>query len=147
MLRNGLKYNDWELEKVYETSSRTVTEADIAIFAGLSGDYNQLHTDAVFAASTPYGERIAHGALVFSMSTGLVDHSGLISGTVVGFLGASMKWLAPVKAGDTITVHMIPISKRLTKNPDRGIVNLKVNVINQNGAVCCEQVWDVMVRA
>ena len=143
----GLKFNDWEVDKVYETGARTVTEADIGIFAGLSGDYNQLHTDAVFAASTPYGGRIAHGALVFSISTGLVDHSGLIDGTVIGFLGANIKWVAPVKANDTIYVRLTPVSKRISKNPSRGIIDMKVEVVKDNEVVACDQEWTLMVKA
>ena len=140
----GKRYGEWVIGEVYETGRRTVTETDIVNFAGLSGDYNQLHTDAVFAESTPYGGRIAYGALVFSITTGLVDHSGLIAGTVIGFLVASMSWSAPVKAGDTISVKITPINKKLTKNPGRGIVTLKLQVVNQNDKVTCEQEWTVM---
>ena len=131
----GKRYGEWVIGEVYETGRRTVTETDIVNFAGLSGDYNQLHTDAVFAESTPYGGRIAFGALVYS---------GLIAGTVIGFLGASMSWSAPVKAGDTISVKITPINKKLTKNPGRGIVTLKLQVVNQNDKVTCEQEWTVM---
>lgn len=143
----GKKYGDWELNAVYETGRRTVTESDIATFAGLSGDYNQLHTDAVFAASTPYGKRIAHGALTFAISTGLMDHSGMIDGTVIGFLSANLKWAAPVFAGDTISLKVAPISKKPTKNPSRGVVVLKIEVENQNGQIVSEQEWTLMVAA
>ena len=108
----GKRYGEWVIGEVYETGRRTVTETDIVNFAGLSGDYNQLHTDAVFAESTPYGGRIAHGTLVFSIITGLVDHSGLIDGTVIGFLGASMSWSDPVKA-DLITTQYAQYMKNL----------------------------------
>ena len=71
MAARGLRFNDWVIGQTYETARRTVNQADIGTFAGLSGDFNALHTDAVFAAnSTPFGERIAHGMLVASMSTG-----------------------------------------------------------------------------
>lgn len=143
----GKKYGDWEVDKVYETGRRTVTESDIATFAGLSGDYNQLHTDAVFAESTPYGKRIAHGALTFAISTGLMDHSGMIDGTVIGFLGANVKWMAPVFAGDTIGLKVTPIRKNTTKNPARGVVVLKIEVENQNHQIVSEQEWTLMVTA
>ena len=123
----GKKYDEWIIGEVYETGRRTVTETDIVNFAGLSGDYNQLHTDEVFAESTPYGGRIAHGALVFSMTTGLVDHSGLIDGTVI-----------------TISARITPISKKMTKNPGRGIVTLKLQIVNQREEVTCEQEWTIM---
>lgn len=142
----GKRYDDWVIGQVYETGRRTVTEADIVMFAGLSGDYNQLHTDAVFAAETPYGEKIAHGALVFAISTGLMDHSGMIDGVVIGFLEAKMKWVAPVKAGDTISLKVCPVDKKMTKNPERGIVVLKLEVVNQLEKVVCEQEWTSMIR-
>lgn len=146
-MSRGLYYNDWEIDKVYETSSRTVTEADIAIFAGLSGDYNPLHTDAVFAESTPYKTRIAHGALIFAITTGLWDHSGWADGTAVGLLGVNVKFPAPTRAGDTIHVKLVPIEKRLTKNPSRGIVKMQLQVINQEGTIVSEQIWDYMCKA
>ena len=143
----GKKYGDWNLNQVYETGRRTVTESDIATFAGLSGDYNQLHTDAVFAESTPYGKRIAHGALTFAISTGLMDHSGMIDGTVIGFLNANVKWMSPVFAGDTICLKVTPIHKKTTKNPSRGVVVLKIEVVNQNNQTVSEQEWTLMVAA
>lgn len=141
----GIKFNDWIIDKTYETARRTITESDIISFAGLSGDFNALHTDAVFAKSTPFGTNIAHGALVFSISTGLVDHAGFIDGTILAFLEANVKWPAPVKAGDTIQVQLIPIEKKMTSNPKRGIVTYKVNVVNQENIVVCDQRWSLMV--
>ena len=143
----GKKYGDWVIGETYETSSRTVTESDIVSFAGLSGDFNQLHTDAEFAGKTVHKERIAHGALIFSISTGLVDHSGLIEGDVIGFLEADVKWPAPTKIGDTIHVNMTAVEKKLTKNPSRGIVTLKVQTVNQKDVVVCDQVWTIMFAA
>lgn len=141
----GKRYNDWIINETYETARRTVTESDINRFAGLSGDFNALHTDAVFAKSTPFGTNIAHGALVFSISTGLLDHSGLIDGTVIAFLGADIKWPAPVKAGDTIQALITPIEKKLTSNTKRGVITYKINVVNQENVVVCEQKWSLMV--
>jgi len=141
----GKRFNDWIINETYETARRTVTESDINRFAGLSGDFNALHTDAVFAESTPFGTTIAHGALIFSMSTGLVDHAGFIDGTILAFLEANMKWPAPVKSGDTIQVNITPIEKKLTSNPKRGVVTYKVNVINQKNVIVCEQKWSLMV--
>ena len=74
----GKKYDQWVIGETYETARRTVTETDIIIFAGISGDFNPLHTDLEFAKTTPYKTRIAHGALILSISTGLVDHACLL---------------------------------------------------------------------
>lgn len=145
MASRGLKFNDWVIDKTYETARRTVTESDINRFAGLSGDFNALHTDATFAKTTPFGTNIAHGALIFSIATGLVDHSGIIDGTILAFLEANVKWPAPVKAGDTIQVQVTPIEKKLTKNPKRGVITYKVNVVNQENVVVSEEKWSLMV--
>ena len=144
-MARGKRYNDWIIGETLKTSGRTVTESDVTRFAGLSGDYNQLHTDAEFAkANTPYGERIAHGALTFSIATGLMDHSGMIEGVVVGFLGANLKWPAPVLFGDTIHLEVTAFDKKPTKNPKRGIVTLSVKVVNQNDVVVGDEEWTVM---
>ena len=81
----GRYFEEFEVGYANESAGRTVTEADVVQFAGLSGDYNQLHTDAQFAATTPYGERIAHGLLGLSMATGLASRSGFIEGTAQAF--------------------------------------------------------------
>jgi acyl dehydratase len=100
-----LYFEDVEVGLRFETLSRTVTEADLVAFAGVSGDFNPLHTDAVYAAGTIYGERIAHGALVLSLATGLRQRTGLFDGTLMGLLEIrSWRFLAPVLVGDTIRV-------------------------------------------
>ena len=137
----AMKYEDWTVGESFDTPRRTVTEADIVNFAGISGDFNSVHMDDVFGKSTAYGGRIAHGALVFSISTGLCYAAGIIEGVNMVFLGAELKWTAPVRANDTIFVRLTPYEKRLTKNPARGIIKAKVQVINQEGAVAMDMDW------
>ena len=109
--------------------SRTITEAHIVNFAGLSGDMNPIHVDAEYAKQSMFGERIAHGMLV----------AGLIS-TVVGmqlpgpnsiYLGQDLKFVAPVKIGDTVTVVVTVTEKR----DDKRIIKLRTTVSNQRGEV------------
>lgn len=145
MEKRGLHYDQWEIGGRYETAARTVTEADIVSFAGLSGDFNPLHTDETYAKGTAYGGRIAHGALTFAITTGLVNQSGITDGVVVGFLGVNVKWTAPVNAGDTIHVVAMPKEKHLTKNGNHGIVTLNIEVYNQNGILVSPQEWSLMV--
>jgi acyl dehydratase len=71
MMGTGQYYEEFEIGDTHVSQGRTITEADVATFAGLSGDYNPLHTDAEFAKTTIFGERIAHGMLTVAMSTGL----------------------------------------------------------------------------
>jgi acyl dehydratase len=98
-----LYFEDFQVGQRFTTPARTVTEADIANFAGVSGDFNPIHTDAEFARSTPFGERIAHGLLVLSMLTGLRQRSGHFEGTIVAWLEIrNYRFLKPVFIGDTV---------------------------------------------
>ena len=143
----GKTFDAWTVGESYTTAARTVTESDIVAFAGLSGDFNPLHTDEEYAKKTVHGTRIAHGALTFAMATGLVNQSGLTDGTVIGFLGADVKWTAVVKPGDTIQVVMEPVEKRLAKQGDQGIVKIRLSVVNQAAVVVSEQFWTLLVIA
>jgi acyl dehydratase len=131
-----LYFEDVEVGFRFETPRRTVTEADLAAFAGVSGDFNPLHTDAVFAADSIYGERIAHGALVLSITTGLRQRVGLFDGTLMGLLEIrGWRFAAPVLIGDTIRVVCEITELRETSRPDRGIMVQKIEVIKQDETV------------
>jgi acyl dehydratase len=131
----------------FETPRRTVTEADLVAFAGVSGDYNPLHTDAVFAAETIYGERIAHGALVLALATGLRQRVGLFDGTLMGLLEIrSWRFLAPVVIGDTIRVANEITELRPTSKEDRGLMVQRIQVINQDETVAAEGEFVVLLR-
>jgi Acyl dehydratase len=149
MSRNvrGKTFAEWTVGEAYKTAARTVTESDIVAFAGLSGDFNPLHTDEEYAKRTVHGTRIAHGALTFAIATGLVNQSGLTDGTVIGFLGADVKWTAVVRPGDTIHVTMEPLEKRLAKQGGQGIVKLKLSVLNQANVIVSELLWTLLVVA
>jgi acyl dehydratase len=131
-----LYFEDVEVGFRFETPARTVTEADLVAFAGVSGDFNPLHTDGVFAAGSIYGERIAHGALVVSLATGLRQRVGLFDGTLMGLLEIrSWRFLAPVRIGDTIHVVSEVTELRETSKPDRGIMVQRIDVVDQHDAV------------
>jgi acyl dehydratase len=143
---NPLYYEDFEIGREYATSSRTVTEADIVAFAGLSGDFNRLHVDEEYAKQTVFGARIAHGLLGLSIASGLMTQTRMMEGTVVAFLGLTWNFKGAVKIGDTITVRLRVADKRETSKPDRGIVRLAVSVINQRGEVVQEGENTLMVK-
>lgn len=137
-------WDDIEVGEEYESPGRTVTEADIVMFAGLSGDYNVLHTDAEFMKASIFGERIAHGLL------GLVIQSGLLTRAMqpyatVAFGGLRWKFKAPIKIGDTIHVRARVTAKKETK-ADRGLVTLTRTVLNQRGEVVQEGETDLLVE-
>ena len=131
-----LYFEDVEVGFRFETPSRTVTDADLVAFAGVSGDFNPLHTDAVFAAGSIFGGRIAHGALVLSLATGLRQRVGLFDGTLMGLLEIrSWRFVTPVRIGDTIRVVTEVVELRPTSKPDRGVMVQRVEVWNQDDAV------------
>jgi acyl dehydratase len=115
---------------------RTVTEADIVNFAGISGDFNPLHTDAVFAAGTAFGERVAHGALVLAIATGLRQQMGLFEGTLKALVEIrAWRFVAPVFAGDTLHATTTISAARETTKGDSGLISQRVEVINQRDEV------------
>ena len=117
------------------TPSRTVTEADIAAFAGLTGDFNPLHTDEEFAKTTIFGSRIAHGMLTLSFLIGLVSRLGVLDGTVVAFMGINeLRFKEPVRAGDTIHGEMTVQRTRVLGGRGAGIVAVELVAINQKVA-------------
>lgn len=141
---NRRYFEEIEVGEEYLSPGRTVTEADIVIFAGLSGDYNVLHTDAEFMKSSIFGERIAHGLLGLAIQSGLLTRAMRPYATLA-FLGLRWKFKGPIKIGDTIKVRARVISKKETSKPDRGIVTLERQVINQKGEVVQEGETDLTV--
>lgn len=138
----------WEdVEEGMEVASpaRTMTEADIVNFAGLSGDFNIIHTDAEFSKGTPFGQRIAHGLLGLSIASGLVARNpGAEQHRLVAFLGMTWDFRNPILIGDTIHVVQRVASKRPIKQPGLGIVVYDAKVVNQRGEVCQEGEWKVL---
>lgn len=142
----GLTYEEFELGAIYNTQARTVTEADVVNFAGLSGDFNPLHTNAEAAKNTPFGERIAHGMLTVAMSTGMANMTGLMAGTTIALMEQNIQYKGAVKFGDTVRLQMEVIEKRETSKPDRGIVKLAARVLNQRDELVVDMVWTQLMK-
>ena len=143
----GLLFEDAELGLTFTSPARTITEADLTSFSGLSGDYNALHTDAEYMKSTQFGERIAHGALILSIVTGLRARTGRFDDTIIAFAEIrSWRFKAPVFIGDTIHTNNEVVEKRETSKPDRGIVVQRVAVINQRGETVQEGEMVTLVK-
>lgn len=143
----GMYWEEWELGAEFESPARTVTEADIVHFAGISGDYNPLHIDEEFAKKTQFGTRIAHGPLVYAISAGLLFQLHLYDDTLIAFLGFdSLKFTKPVKAGDTIRAKIKVLEKRETKDPGRGVMKRELLVTNQRGEVVQEGIQAFLLK-
>lgn len=142
----GLYFEELEVGKKFVTPKRTITEADITIFAGFSGDFNPIHTDNEFAKTTQFGGRILHGPAGFAIATGLESRLGFKEGTAIAFLGMTWDLKAPILPGDTIHVVETITNKRETSKKDRGIVFFHVELVNQREEVCQEGEWKVMMK-
>ncbi|MEE2745521.1 MAG: MaoC/PaaZ C-terminal domain-containing protein [Pseudomonadota bacterium] len=143
----GLYWEEWEIGGEFFSSARTITEADIVNFAGISGDYNPLHIDEEFCKNTQFGTRIAHGPLVYSIAAGLLFQLHLYDDTLIAFLGFdSLKFLLPVKIGDTIRVRIEVLEKRETSKSDRGIMKRLLQVLNQKDEVVQEGVQAFLLK-
>ena len=117
------------------SAARTVTETDIVNFAGLSGDYNVIHTDALSARKSPFKHRIAHGLLVLSIGSGLFTTSDLnlaIRANVLALIEIKCRFLKPVFIGDTIHADAVIVDKKETSNPEHGIIIMERTIFNQD---------------
>jgi len=124
--------DDFNVGDIYTTSSITVTEAHLVNWAGLTMDFYPLHMDKEYASKTTFGERIAHGPLIFAMAVGLVGMAGFAGDSAIAWLGVdNMKMLAPCRIGDTITVVVEVIDKQDTSKPEKGIQVWRYSVKNQ----------------
>ena len=144
-LARGLWFEDFELGRVIESARRTVTEADIVAFAGLSGDFNPLHTDDVYARRTPFRGRIAHGLLVQSIASGLANQTGVFDGTIAALAEMVIRYRAPVRPGDTIRIRLTVTSKESEPSPRRGWVRFETLVSNQTDEVVIEGEWNTIL--
>src|SRR5438309_2322318 len=126
-------FDDIQVGEEYESPGRTVTETDIVLFAGLSGDYNVLHTDAEFMKQSIFGERIAHGLLGLAIQAGLFTRATQAYATLA-FVGLRWKFKGPIKIGDTIRLRA-KVTANETSKPDRGLVTVERTVVNQRGEV------------
>lgn len=128
------RFAEIEVGDDLETAGRTITEADVTNFAGVSGDFNHLHTDAELMKRSKFGERIAHGALVFSVATGLLWQARERPLHVVAFYGVDrLRFVAPVFVGDTIGVRTEVVEKEPREHPvATGVVRYRTTVSNQD---------------
>jgi acyl dehydratase len=128
------------------TAGRTITEADIVNFAGLSGDFNQIHTDAEFSKNTPFGQRIAHGLLGVAIVSGMAAQTGVMEGTVIAFREIkNWKFIKNILIGDTIHAVMEVKSTKELRRVGAGSVDIEISVKNQSDEVLMRGTWTVLM--
>jgi acyl dehydratase len=140
-------FEDFTVGDRFETPARTVTESDVMLYAGISGDFNPLHTDAESAKQGPFGQRIAHGPLGFTILMGLLGRLGQLDGTAVAMLGINdWRFTAPIFFGDTVHGVVTVQELRESRDPSRGIMVRRVELLKQTGEVVQHGLLPVMVK-
>ncbi|TFH38132.1 MAG: dehydratase [Anaerolineales bacterium] len=144
----GLYFEQFEVGEKVTSPGRTITEADLIIFAGTSGDFNSIHTDAVYAASTPFGARVAHGVLGLAIASGLAVRTGVMEGTIMAFREIlEWKFSQPIFIGDTIHITLEAIEKNPLPRLGGGAITLSIDVRNQEDASVMRGKWVVLVKS
>ena len=134
----GRTFDEFVIDEEIVSGGRTVTEADVVNFACLSGDFQPEHVNEEHARKGPLGARIAHGLLVLSMATGLLNQTGAFEGTSIAILEFTVRFLKAVKFGDTIRAIQKIVGKKETSKPDRGVLTTRITVLNQDSQTILE---------
>lgn len=144
----GMYMEEFEVGQQVITAGRTVTEADIVTFAGLSGDFNQIHTDAAFSEAAPFGRRVAHGLLGLSIASGLAVQTGIMEGTVMAFREINnWKFIKPIFIGDTIHVELEIVETKLMPRLGGGLIVIILDVKNQDGETLMKGSWKALIAS
>jgi acyl dehydratase len=139
--------DDFQVGDVFRTARITVTETHVVNWAGLTGDFYPLHMDKVYAEQTQFGERLAHGPLIFGLAIGLVAQAGFGGDAAVAWLGVErMRMLAPVRIGDTIDVEVTVKERRTTRDPRKGVQTWTYRVRNQHDEAVLEFDYVLMMH-
>jgi acyl dehydratase len=142
----GMHFEEFEVGLEIQTAPRTITETDIVNFAGLSGDFNFIHTNVEAAKETPFGQRVAHGMLVASIATGLAVQQGFIDGTTLAFRELEWKFTKPVFIGDTVYVQIKVTETKPMPRLGGGLVTFDARVVNQNDDVVHKGEWKMLIK-
>jgi acyl dehydratase len=146
--QRGLFFDEIEIGGQVISPARTITEADIVNFAGISGDFNSIHTDQEYAEETLFGGRIAHGLLVLSIASGLSVRTGFLEGTVMAWRDiGDWKFSKIVSIGDTVHVVVEVVGKKPMPRLGGGSIQLKVKVNNQLDETVMQGTWSMLVQS
>lgn len=136
--RTGYRYEDLHVGMAFRSPGRTITDADLMGFAGLTGDFSELHTSDVYGKASQFGRRVAHGMLGLAYAHGLMwARTGELRETAIAFLGMSdWRFVGPIYIGDTIFVNYRIVELRESKSrPTQAIATFDVTLVDQNDRV------------
>jgi acyl dehydratase len=133
-------FEDFTIGEVRTTNGRTLTETDIVIHAGQSGDFFPHHMDAAWCETQPFKKRIAHGTLIFTIAVGL--SAGFINEVSMTYGYERLRFIKPVFIGDTLTVSLTIKDKKEYKQPTHGLVSETLECFNQKKelVMLCEHI-------
>lgn len=144
----GRYFEEFNIGDRIVTAGRTVTETDIVQYAGLSGDFNQIHTDAAYASTQMFKQRVAHGLLGLSIASGLVVQTGFMEQTIMAFREMTeWKFSKPIFIGDTIHVEIEVTDLKAMSRLGGGMVSIKLTVKNQNDEVVQVGTWNAILMS
>jgi acyl dehydratase len=144
--QRGRYFEEFEVGQKIITATRTLTEHDIVAFAGLTGDYNLIHTDAEYARTTPFGQRVAHGLLGLSIAMGLTVRTGIMEGTVLAFREiGEWKFSKPIFIGDTLHADLEVMETKALPRLNGGSVIIKAEVKNQKDEILQSGKWNALL--
>jgi 3-hydroxybutyryl-CoA dehydratase len=144
----GMYFDEFAAGQRIITAGRTITEADVVGFAGISGDYNQIHVDAEYSRAAPFGQRVAHGLLVLAVVSGLAVQTGVMEGTVLAFREINeWKFSRPVYLGDTIHAELDVKETKALGRLGGGAVLIDITVKNQKNEIVMKGAWTVLIAS
>ncbi len=146
--QRGMYFEEFKVGTRIISMGRTVTETDIVMFAGLSGDFNQIHTDAEYSKTAGFGQRVAHGLLGLSIASGLVVQTGFMEGTVMAFREVNnWKFIKPIFIGDTIHVETEVLETKAIPRIKGGSIVISLDVKKQDGETVMKGSWTALISA
>lgn len=141
-------FEEFEVGNSFVSRARTITETDVVMFAGLTGDYNPLHVNEEYAKTTGFGTRVAHGVLGMAISTGLTHDMGIYAGTALAYRGMKNWYFkGPIFIGDTIHVIQTVQETKWSSRGDRGTVTFLAQIVNQKGEIVQEGERMMIIKA
>jgi acyl dehydratase len=147
-LPRGRTFEEFAAGQRLRTPARTVTEADIVTFAGLSGDFNSIHTDEPYSRDSPFGRRVAHGLLGLAIASGLAVRTGILEGTIMAFREIrDWKFSLPIYIGDTIHAELLVEEVKSLPRLGGGSVDLLFEVKNQSAETVMKGRWTLLVQS
>lgn len=148
IIRRGMYFDEFAPGMSITSPGRTVTEADVVNFAGISGDFNLIHTDSEYSRQSPFGQRVAHGLLGLSIASGLAVRTGIMEGTVLAFREiGEWKFINPIYLGDTIHVEMTVLETKEIRRLGGGAVTIEVDVKKQTDETVMKGHWKILVAS